>query len=272
MSESIVNAGFTEVDRAGEAASYVRHLDWMTAKEQVQTTKRRTFAVLELAEGNAVLDVGCGTGDDARALAEAVGRGGRVVGVDKSLEMIEDARHRAAGLDLPVEYRVGDAYALPFPDASFDGGRMDRVLHHLDEPRRAVAELARVVRPGGRVALHEPDFDTMVLDSPDRATTRKLVTFFCESMRNGLAGRQLFALATRAGFVDLRVEPITWLSTEYAEVQRMVGLDRVIAQAVGAGALGADEAAAWLAGLRAADAAGCFFWAATNFLVSGRKP
>jgi len=56
--------------------SYRRRLDWMTAKEQVQAAKRRTFMALELVEGNAALDVGCGTGDDARALAEAVAEAG----------------------------------------------------------------------------------------------------------------------------------------------------------------------------------------------------
>lgn len=140
------------------------------------------------------------------------------------------------------------------------------------DPARAVTELARVVRSGGRVVLFEPDFDTVVIDSPERATTRMLMNAFCDSMRSGWVGRQLFALAKFAGLTDIRVEPITWLSTELAEVERMLGLDRVIDQAVASGLVGADQAATWLNGLQAADAAGCFFWATTAFLVSGRRP
>jgi ubiquinone/menaquinone biosynthesis C-methylase UbiE len=84
VNESVVNAGFTEVDRTGEAPSYARHLDYMSAKEPVQDSKRRSFDALELVAGNTVLDVGCGTGDDIRALAALVGREGRVTGIDKS--------------------------------------------------------------------------------------------------------------------------------------------------------------------------------------------
>jgi ubiquinone/menaquinone biosynthesis C-methylase UbiE len=272
VSESVVNAGFTEVDRTGEATSYVHHLDYMSAKERVQDSKRRSFEALELLAGNTVLDVGCGAGNDVRALAALVGHEGRVIGIDKSQTMIEEARARTAGVDLSVEFRVGDAYAFEFSDASFDRARMDRVLHHLDDPQRAVSELARVVRPGGRIALFEPDFDTLVIDHSDRALTRKLTSFFCESMRSGWVGRQLIGLARRAGFSDLRVQSSPWMFTDYAEAERTVGLDRVVALAIAAGAVGADEAAAWLVGLQAADAAGCFFLAATPFLVSGRKP
>jgi SAM-dependent methyltransferase len=186
--------------------------------------------------------------------------------------MIEEARARTTEVDQVVEFRVGDAYALDFPDASLDRARMDRVLHHLDDPQRAVAELARVVRPGGRFSLFEPDFDTLVIDHPDRALTGKLTGFFCESMRSGWVGRQLIGLARRAGFSDLRVQSNPWMFTDYAEAERTVGLDRIVARAIAASAVGADEAAAWLVGLRAADSAGCFLFAATPFLVSGRKP
>jgi ubiquinone/menaquinone biosynthesis C-methylase UbiE len=157
MAEPVANTDFTNVDRSAGAELFVHHLDRISKMEQVQAYKRRTFDLLEVREGSSALDVGCGTGDDARALAERVGATGRVVGLDNSATMIEEARKRVEGLGLPVDYRVGDARRLDFPDASFDACRIDRVLHHLDDPQSAVAELVRVARPGARVVMHEPD-------------------------------------------------------------------------------------------------------------------
>ena len=114
--------------------------------------------------------------------------------------------------------------------------------------------------PRSPVVLHEPDFEMMVFSSPDRALTRTLVNHWCDHMRNGWAGRHLVAYARRAGLVDLRVEPGGFRGTAYAEFQRMVGFERLLAPAVEAGAVAADRANAWLAELQAADAAGCFFW------------
>jgi ubiquinone/menaquinone biosynthesis C-methylase UbiE len=272
MVESVNNAGFTDVDASAEAVPLIRHLDQLAASDRVRASKRRLTALLAVRAGDAVIDVGCGTGEDARALAALVGPAGRVVGVDRSAALIAAARARAAGLGLAAEYAVGDACALDFPDASFDGCRMERVLHHLAEPQRAVDELARVCRPGGRLVLHEPDLETLVVDAPDRAATRAILRHYCDRVANGWAGRQLAGLAARAGFTDVAVEPETWMGAAYSEFARMLGLDRLVAQATAAGLLGRPEADRWLAGLRAADAAGTFFWGVTMFSLGARKP
>jgi ubiquinone/menaquinone biosynthesis C-methylase UbiE len=170
------------------------------------------------------------------------------------------------------EFRLIDGNRLDFADASFDGCRMDRVLHHLDDPARAFAELVRVARHGGRLVIHEPDFEMLAIDSPNRAVTRKVLNFFCDSHANGWAGRQLYGCARRAGLEDVRIEASTWVSTDYAEIRLRMRLEQTIAQAIAAGVLAAEEADDWLAGLRAEDDAGQFYWASTVFLLSGRKP
>ena len=98
-----------------------------------------------------VLDVGCGEGELARHLPE-----GAWVGVDRSTEMLARA---------PEPNVRGDATALPFPDASFDSVALLYVLYHLPEPRRALDEAHRVLRPGGLVAVAAPSRD----DSPELA-------------------------------------------------------------------------------------------------------
>ncbi len=98
-------------------------------------------AVLEVSPRR-VLEVGCGPGEAAAAIAAS---GAGVVALDISERMVELARARG------VDARVGDAQELPFEDASFDCALAAWMLYHVPEPERAVAELARVLRPGGRL-------------------------------------------------------------------------------------------------------------------------
>src|SRR5438132_9241178 len=95
--------GFTAVDQTADPGYYIRFLDEACAQESFQAYKRHSLALLHPAEGRRFLDVGCGTGDDARVLAAQLGSSGGVVGVDGSRIMIDEARRRAAGTTLPVE-------------------------------------------------------------------------------------------------------------------------------------------------------------------------
>lgn len=107
---------------------------------------------LQAAPGERILDLATGTGWASRALAARSPRI-QIVGVDIADQMLETARRTAIGLDLPIEYRVGDAEALPFETGSFDAVVSTFGVMFASQPEVAAAELARVVRPGGRVAL-----------------------------------------------------------------------------------------------------------------------
>jgi len=107
-----------------------------------------------LLRGERVLDIGCGAGIDTLLAARAVGSHGRVVGLDMTPAMLDRARgHIAeAGAD-NIELREGLMEALPFPDESFDVIVSNGVLNLSTRKSRALAEMLRVLRPGGRVAL-----------------------------------------------------------------------------------------------------------------------
>lgn len=115
--------------------------------------------VLDLFEGASVLDVGSGTGEFLMAAVRSVASV-RAVGIDASASLNEVGRSRAEAASLKIEFVLGEAEHLDFPDSSFDRMSCSRVLLHLERPHAAVAEMARrVLAPAGRMVIWEPDFD-----------------------------------------------------------------------------------------------------------------
>ncbi len=259
--------GFTAVDQSSDPDYYIRFLDTACAEESFQAYKKHSFALLEPAEGKRFLDVGCGPGDDARALAAQVGRGS-VVAVDGSRAMIDEAQRRSASSRLSVEFRVADAHRLDFADDSFDGARCDRTFMHLEEPRRALAEMVRVTRPGGAVVVYEVDFETVVVDA-DRTLGRKILNFYCDGFRDGWIGRKVPRLFHEAGLREIAVFPHT-LRLTYFLANQLAG-PATVERALASGVLSADEARSWLDQLEATERAGVFFATLVGYLVVGRK-
>src|SRR5579872_3790177 len=129
---------FAAVDAARDPGMLVRYLDMMNTAGDLQQLKRRTYALLDLQPGARVLDVGCGTGEDARAMARIVGPTGHVVGLDSSATIIEVAAARSASDGAACEFRVGQAERLDFDGGSFDACRAERVLQHVANPGQAI--------------------------------------------------------------------------------------------------------------------------------------
>lgn len=142
---------FSAVDDAEAPQRLIDVLDVAKRLPGFVAAKAQLLDRLGAERAWSALDVGCGYGPDVIALAERMGPGGRTTGVDLSEAMIAEARRRARGASLDVSFRVADALALPFEDDAFDICRIETVLQHVVDPGRAVAEMVRVTRRGGRV-------------------------------------------------------------------------------------------------------------------------
>jgi SAM-dependent methyltransferase len=274
VGERIDLGGFAEVDATGDPAAYAAYLGRVGGIDAVRAWKERSLAQLEPRPGARLLDLGCGTGEEVLALAARVVPGGRVIGIDTSRAMIEEARRRAAraGVAEAVELRVGDARRLDLPDASLDGCRVERLLLHLDEPQGAIAEMARVVRPGGVVLAAEPDWGTLAVDAPGPAAGRAVADGAAETFRSPFAGRALRRMLLDAGLVDVEVTARTLVVADRAVAEGLFDLRGGAARAVAAGALAPEAADEWLRALDAAGAAGRFLAAMTAFMAWGRRP
>ena len=142
------------------ARQTMQYLDAVRRLPIIAAGKELILERLDLRPGQRALNVGCGTGEDVWALAERVAPGGYAEGIDLNPWTIGEARRRAAAgaVGPSVIFRVGDVYALPYDDASFDAVCSERMFTHLTDPLRALREIGRVLRPGGVAVIADPDF------------------------------------------------------------------------------------------------------------------
>ena len=129
--------------------------DTFSFRGKFRELRQRTASLARLQPGDAVLDVGCGTGTLAMEVARRVGRAGRVAGVDPGTQQIARARAKAARRHVPIEFQIGVIEQLPFPDQTFDVVFSTLMMHHLPASlkRQGLAEIARVLKPGGRLVI-----------------------------------------------------------------------------------------------------------------------
>jgi demethylmenaquinone methyltransferase / 2-methoxy-6-polyprenyl-1,4-benzoquinol methylase len=180
--------------------------------------RARTVDIAGVGPGAAALDVCCGTGDLALELRRRVGPGGRVVGLDFSAPMLELAERKAAACGAEVEWVQGNALELPFPDATFDTATVGFGVRNVADLGRSIAEMARVVRPAGTVAILEittPQrpplkwfysiwFDRIVPLLGTLAGDREAYTYLPSSVRRFPPAHELAELMHAAGLRDVR--------------------------------------------------------------------
>jgi SAM-dependent methyltransferase len=175
---------------------------------------------------------------------------------------------RAEGRNLPVAFEVGDSQALRFEDRAFDAIRTERMLMHVPDADRAFGEMARVLRPGGRMAVFDFDWETQFCDSPHQEVTRKIARSFCDGMKQGWIGRRLPRLFKQHQLTDISVVYHT-VTVPFAFLQLLLGGH--VARAVSSGTISSAEADAWWTALARADCEGTFLYGFTALIVEGTR-
>jgi arsenite methyltransferase len=172
----------------------------------VVAQRRAVLDLLALTPGSDVVDIGAGPGFLAAEMAAAVGPTGRVHAVDPSESMRALARSRGA----VFEISDGSATALPLPDAGVDAAVATQVLEYVADIPDALAEIRRVLRPGGRVLLLDTDWDSIVWHSGDDRRMQQVLTAWEEHLVDPHLPRTLGAALRHAGFVTAppRVVPL----------------------------------------------------------------
>jgi ubiquinone/menaquinone biosynthesis C-methylase UbiE len=262
---------FDSVDQTKDPGDFVRYLDKTRATDFFKHVKQRILAMMDLRAGESVADIGCGTGEDALALAACVRPGGHVVGVDLSSTMIETARRRLGQHRMGIEFVQADVQSLAFPDASFDAVRAERLLQHTPDADAALREIVRVTKPGGRIVIWEGDLDLFVIDAPDHDTSRVMQRFVCDSFHNVAIGHELSRRFSESRLTDVVSIPLVGQFTDLPLIESAFALTASVQRAIGQNLLERGRAERWLESLRSAHSAGRFLTVVGGFVVFGRK-
>lgn len=273
MSSRSFSAGYAAVDLAERPADLLEFLDRVGDVEPVREAKRTATAAMDLRAGDRVIDVGCGTGLDLLAMATDVGATGRVTGIDVSARAVAAARRRVSGVST-VTATVADVQDLPYEDGSFDACRADRTLQHVPDAERALAEIRRVLSPGGLLVVLELrtnlQWDANLASDPVGQTVHE--AFSTTDERRTWLGYMLPLLLARSGFADLRLDATPRRTGDFHVADVALRLTDHVQQATQDGLIDAGAGAEWLHRVREAAGDGRLTLTFEALTFVGRRP
>jgi len=222
-----------------------------------------TFEGLAPALGETILEVGCGSGLFATQVATALGLSGQVHAIDVSDDQVAAARSACPGLS-NIELRVASALALPFPAASFDAVASIQVLEYIADIDQALAEMRRVLKPGGRIVNFATNWDALFWNSRNPGRVRQVLDGWSKHAPFPNLPAVLRPRLARASFAQPRQAAASILNTAYDTDTYSYWLARLIAAfVVDDRHVPSDTADAWLGDLAAAHAAGEYMFCST---------
>jgi arsenite methyltransferase len=249
-----------------------RKVESLYMTPDVVAQRRQVLKALALREGERVLDIGSGPGLLAYEMAVAVSRNGRVCGIDISEDMLTMSRKRCAD-QAWTEFQRADATNLPYPDDSFGAAVSTQVYEYVRDIPPALAELYRVVRPGGRVVVLDTDYGSLVIHTENETRMKRMLSAWDEHFVHAGLPRTLSRQLRDVGFMIRQRDAIPMFNPEYRENTYGKGLLAFMATfAVGRKGVTREEADAWLSEFDELDTQGKFFFSLNRYLFVADKP
>lgn len=258
---------FSDVDASPESDRLVDYLE--RAAISLEPLKAQLRARVARGGTGLVLDLGCGAGHDLAGFDEA---GVSSVGLEPSRTMLARASSRRRRLDAGFSLVAGRGEELPLRTRSVRGCLADRVLQHVPEPERVLAEVVRVLRPGGSVAIFEPDWGSLTIDADDQEAVEALVAQLASGAPSRRIGLHLRRLLVEAGFMEVtcRLDPATPQSCE--ALGRLTNLEPPFERMVSEGGVSGDRVGAFRRQLEERSRQGCFFATLNRVIATAQAP
>lgn len=258
--------GFVQFDEKA-----LRHLEVTYRAPEVVAQRRILLETVAARTGERALDIGCGPGFVTEELARAVGAGGDVQAMDNSESSVEMTRQRCAGFG-NVQVRAADATKLPYPDNHFDFAVSTQVYEFLADVQAALSELHRVLRPGGRAAIIDTDWHTILWHSGDPGRMARVLKAWDEHLAHAELPRTLGPLLRGTGFSVMECKVISYLDTKFRPEGYSYNMTKTIRGFVrDRHGISRQEADAWAEEMQELAQAGAYFFNLNRYLFLAEK-
>jgi arsenite methyltransferase len=244
-------------------------LDAFYRTRDVIRRRELALAALDAQPSDSVVDIGCGPGFYVAALAE---QAASVTGIDPSASMLAIAGRKTEGHG-NVTLLQAEAIPLPLEDASMDRALSVQVFEYIADVSAALAEIRRVLRPGGRVVLWDIDWTTLSWYAADAARMARMTQAWDRHLVHPALPQTLSPALRAAGFADVRCDAHVFCTTAMDPESFGGNLPKILGSYLrGLDDIAEDDVAAWEAELRDLDARGAYYFALTQCCFSATRP
>jgi len=249
----------------------LRHLEVTYRAPEVAAQRRVLLEAVAARPGERALDIGCGPGFVTEELARAVGSAGAVHAMDNSESSVAMARQRCAAFS-NVQFELAGATQLPYPNDHFDLAVSTQVYEFVPDVPKALSELHRVLRPGGRAAIIDTDWHTILWHSTDPIRMARILKAWDEHLAHPVLPRTLIPMLRDAGFSVRACKVIPYLDTEYKPEGYSHNMTKTLRRFVrDRQGITNQEAEAWAEELQALAGAGNYFFCLNRYLFLADK-
>lgn len=240
------------------------------AKKHTKSISEYSYKLLDVKEGQTILEFGCGSGYDVFEMAKLVGDTGKVYGVDIDLDTVEYVKNTSTYANVFVEQNISQK--LPYQNDFFDIIRLERVLQHVENADVTVADLARTLKKDRQLGIIETDWASLNFFSQHKEIENKIIKFITEGIAaNGLISRKIADMFIKHGLKKVQQEPYSLFISNYEQANDFIKLEDIIQKGQELSYLTTEDVKLWNEEVQYRKENGLFIMQANFLIITGIK-
>jgi len=229
--------------------------------------KEHSYTFFQKINSGAIIDLGCGAGNDVIELAKITGKDVNVIGIDHDPVMLQQAKGESKEIS-NVDFILSEAYPLPFEDETISGLRTERVIQHLNNPEQVIGEVSRILKKDSPLVIIETDWSSLSFYTEFVDVQKKVNAYYTDvKINNGFAAAKLVSYLQQNNFRNIQFEIHPFVTDSLKTANELFKIEQMITEAAEKGYIREQEDRAFSDALQKADD-GNYFACSVNLVIA----